>query len=89
MLIFAFMHHPHLVCIPFGMPSLHLFTFLFSCYFTSGWVGTCFIHEGNRELSVLKAAVKPSQLISQQPASQSFSCCEKEGWSARYTCMYT
>ena len=51
MLIFAFMHHPYLVCIPFGMPSLHLFTFLFSCYFTSGWVGTCFIHEVNRELS--------------------------------------
>ena len=25
---FAFMHHPYLVCIVFGMPSLHLFTFL-------------------------------------------------------------
>ena len=28
MLTFAFMHHPYLVCILFGMPSLHLFTFL-------------------------------------------------------------
>ena len=27
-LTFAFMHHPYLVCILFGMPSLHLFTFL-------------------------------------------------------------
>ena len=26
--MFAFMHHPYLVCILFGMPSLHLFTFL-------------------------------------------------------------
>jgi len=25
---FAFMHHPFLVCILIGMPSLHLFTFL-------------------------------------------------------------
>ena len=28
MLTFAFMHYPYLVCILFGMPSLHLFTFL-------------------------------------------------------------
>ena len=28
MLTFAFMYHPYLVCILFGMPSLHLFTFL-------------------------------------------------------------
>ena len=28
MLTFAFMHHPYLVCILFGTPSLHLFTFL-------------------------------------------------------------
>ena len=28
MLTFAFMHHPYLVCILFGMPSLHHFTFL-------------------------------------------------------------
>ena len=28
MLIFAFMRYPYLVCILFGMPSLHLFTFL-------------------------------------------------------------
>ena len=37
MLTFAFMHHPYLVCILFGMPSLHLFTFLmllFSCFYT-------------------------------------------------------
>ena len=27
MLTFAFMHYPYLVCILFGMPSLHLFTF--------------------------------------------------------------
>ena len=35
MLTFAFMHYPYLVCILFGMPSLHLFTFLMfsmSCY---------------------------------------------------------
>ena len=35
MLTFAFMHHPYLVCILFGMPSLHLFTFLMffkSCF---------------------------------------------------------
>ena len=32
MLTFAFMHHPYLVCILFGMPSLHLYTFLlFPC----------------------------------------------------------
>ena len=32
---FAFMHHPYLVCVRFGMPSLHLFTFvyfLFLCF---------------------------------------------------------
>ena len=28
MLTLAFMHCPYLVCILFGMPSLHLFTFL-------------------------------------------------------------
>ena len=28
MLTFAFMHYPYPVCILFGMPSLHLFTFL-------------------------------------------------------------
>ena len=28
MLTFAFMHHPYLVCVLFGMPSLHPFTFL-------------------------------------------------------------
>ena len=28
MLTFAFMHYPYLVCMLFGMPSLHLFTFL-------------------------------------------------------------
>ena len=39
MLTFAFMHHPYLVCILFGMPFLHLFTFLmfflflFSCIY--------------------------------------------------------
>ena len=33
MLTFAFMHHPYLVCILFGMPSLHLFTFLMFFYF--------------------------------------------------------
>ena len=36
MLTFAFIHHPYLVCILFGMPSLHLFTFLMfllSCLF--------------------------------------------------------
>ena len=33
MLTFAFMHHPYLVCILFGMPSLHLFTFLNVFYF--------------------------------------------------------
>ena len=32
MLTFAFMHHPYLVCIFFGMPSLHLFTF-FNVFF--------------------------------------------------------
>ena len=32
MLIFAFMHHPYLVCILFGMLFLHLFTFLFLVY---------------------------------------------------------
>ena len=32
MLTFAFMHYPYLVCILFGMPSLHLFFFFFkSC----------------------------------------------------------
>ena len=38
MLTFAFMHYPYLVCILFGMPSLHLFTFLMffkSCYTSS------------------------------------------------------
>ena len=35
MLTFAFMHYPYLVRILFGMPSLHLFTFLmfFKSYF--------------------------------------------------------
>ena len=32
-LTFAFMHHPYLVCILFGMPSLHLFTFLMFFYY--------------------------------------------------------
>ena len=26
---FAFMHHPYLVCILFGVPFLHLFTFIY------------------------------------------------------------
>ena len=54
MLTFAFMHHPYLVCILFGMSSLHLFTFLvflYSCiiyitralYFAS-WGGGCAWH---------------------------------------------
>ena len=36
MLTFAFMHYSYLVCILFGMPSLHLFTFLMfkSCFCT-------------------------------------------------------
>ena len=34
MLTFAFMHYPNLVCILFGMPSLHLFTFFKSCFCT-------------------------------------------------------
>ena len=34
MLTFAFMDYPCLVCILFGMPSLHPFTFLFSCFYT-------------------------------------------------------
>ena len=29
--MFAFMHHLYLVCILFGMPSLHLFNVFFSC----------------------------------------------------------
>ena len=36
MLTFAFMHYPYLVRILFGMPSLHLFTFLMffkSCFY--------------------------------------------------------
>ena len=36
MLTFAFIHHPYLVCILFGMPSLHLFTFLFSLHRGAG-----------------------------------------------------
>ena len=39
MLTFAFMHYPYLVCILFGMPSLHLFTFLMffkSCVYSNG-----------------------------------------------------
>ena len=37
MLTFAFMHYPYLVCLLFGMPPLHLFTFLMffkSCFCT-------------------------------------------------------
>ena len=37
MLTFAFMRYPYLVCILFGMPSLHLFTFFMffkSCFCT-------------------------------------------------------
>ena len=34
MLTFAFMHHPYLVCILFGIPSLHLFTFLMFHFFS-------------------------------------------------------
>ena len=34
MLTFALMHHPYLVCILFGMPSLHPFTFLMFFYFS-------------------------------------------------------
>ena len=39
------MHHLYLVCIFFGMPSLHLFTFLMffkSCFGS----GSCFEHSG-------------------------------------------
>ena len=32
MLTFAFIHHPYLVHILFGMPSLHLFDVFKSCY---------------------------------------------------------
>ena len=47
MLTFAFMHYPYLVCILFGMPSLHLFTFLMffkSCcynYSCHTWSSKC------------------------------------------------
>ena len=42
-LTFAFMHHPYLVCILFGMPFLHLFTFLmFFIFFMKS-------KEGNRK----------------------------------------
>ena len=29
----SLLYHPYLVCIIFGIPSLHLFTFLFSCIY--------------------------------------------------------
>ena len=32
-LTFAFMHHPYLFAYFLCMPSLHLFTFLFSCFY--------------------------------------------------------
>ena len=35
MLTFAFVHYPYLICVLFGMPSLHLLTFfLKSCFCT-------------------------------------------------------
>ena len=58
-------------------------------YFTSGWVGTCFIHEINREFSVLKTTVKPSQSLSNPPHKAWVAVKRKDGsiCTAHCTCM--
>ena len=58
-------------------------------YFTSGWVGTCFIHEVNREFSVLKTTVKPSQSLSNPPHKAWVAVKRKDGsiCTAHCTCM--
>jgi len=57
--------------------------------FASGWVGTCFIYEINKEFSVLKTIVKPCKSTPQQSSSSSLGCCEEEGWlgTSHCTCM--
>ena len=58
-------------------------------YFTSGWVGTCFIHEINKEFSVLKTIVKPSQRLSNPPHRPWVAVKRKDGsiCTSHCTCM--
>ena len=58
-------------------------------YFTSGWVGTCFIHDIDRVFSVLKALVRPSQRLSNPPHHPWVAVKRKDGsiCTAHCTCM--
>ena len=58
-------------------------------YFTSGWVGTCFIHDIDREFVVLKALVWPSQCLSNSPHHPWVAVKMKDGsiCTAHCTCM--
>ena len=58
-------------------------------YFVSGWVGTCYYHEINKEFCLLKAAVRPSQRLSEKP-HRPWVCVGKKDGSvsvAHCTCM--
>ena len=45
-------HYPYLVCILFGMPSLHLFTFLMFFKSCSIWIGAWSLHQYCRQAGV-------------------------------------
>ena len=65
MLTFAFMHHPCLDCILFGIPSLHLFTSLMFFYFlvhTQCYDVGCFSSDAKYYLH-LGMIYKPTQLL--------------------------
>jgi len=57
-------------------------------HFASGWVGTCLIHEVNKEFSVLKAFLQPSQRLS-NPPHHPWVAVKKDGTicTAHCTCM--
>ena len=58
-------------------------------YFSSGWVGICFIHEVNSQFSVLKAEVRPSQRLSDRSHSPWVGVRKNDGSisTAHCTCM--
>ena len=60
MLTFAFMHYPYLVCILFGMPSLHLFTFLM-------FLKSCIIRYTAGKLTRVFTVVAYSDFTSRSP----------------------
>ena len=58
-------------------------------YFVSDWVGTCYYHKINSEFCVIKAAVRPSQRLSEKPHRPWVGLRQKDGsiCATHCTCM--